>query len=104
MTVALLPGMVAREVAVSSLATIYAVQGGEEGVRLATLLAVQWSLATGVAFATWYIFAPQCMATVGPSALKPAVGNTPPSLWATCSPLAWLASYIVYRTLSAWGF
>ncbi len=103
MTVALLPGMVAREVAVSSLATIYAVQGGEEGVRLAVLLAEQWSLATGVAFAVWYIFAPQCMATLGTIRAETGGWTYPAIAFVYLITLAWLASFIVYRTLSAWG-
>ena len=103
MTVALLPGMVAREVAVSSLATIYAVQGGEEGARLVQLLSAQWSLATGVAFAVWYIFAPQCMATLGTIRAETGGWTYPAIALVYLFSLAWLASFITYRMLSAWG-
>ena len=66
MVVALIPGMAAREVAVAALGTVYAV-GGEEGATgaLEALLAAQWSLATALAFLAWYVFAPQCVATLG---------------------------------------
>ncbi|HYD43716.1 MAG TPA: ferrous iron transport protein B [Phenylobacterium sp.] len=66
MVVALVPGMAAREVAVAALGTVYAV-GGEEGATgaLEALLAAQWSLATALAFLAWYVFAPQCVATLG---------------------------------------
>jgi ferrous iron transport protein B len=62
MVVAMIPGMAAREVAVAALGAIYAV-GGEEGA-LAEILARQWSLASGLAFLAWYVFAPQCVATL----------------------------------------
>ncbi len=101
MTVALLPGMVAREVAVSSLATIYAVQGGEEGVRLATLLSDQWSLATGVSFAVWYIYAPQCMATLGTVRAETGSWKYVAIAFGYLFALAWLASFISYRLFSA---
>lgn len=66
MVVALIPGMAAREVAVAALGTVYAV-GGQDGATgaLEALLAAQWSLATALAFLAWYVFAPQCVATLG---------------------------------------
>ncbi|MBU0557813.1 MAG: ferrous iron transporter B, partial [Alphaproteobacteria bacterium] len=66
MVIALIPGMAAREVAVAALGTVYAVADPESATAvLATTLAGQWSLATGLAFLAWYIFAPQCVATLG---------------------------------------
>ena len=63
---ALIPGFAAREVAVAALGTVYAVADPESATAvLATTLAGQWSLATGLAFLAWYIFAPQCVATLG---------------------------------------
>jgi ferrous iron transport protein B len=62
--VALIPGMAAREVAVGALATVYAVgtDGGQSA--LAATIATQWSLATAFALLAWYVFAPQCIATL----------------------------------------
>jgi len=63
--IALVPGMAAREVAVGALGTVYAIQGGEENVEgLAASLQGAWSLPTALAFLAWYVFAPQCLATL----------------------------------------
>lgn len=63
--IALVPGFAAREVAVGALGTVYAVQAdGEGGTRLAQALQSAWSLPTALAFLAWYVFAPQCMATL----------------------------------------
>ena len=64
---ALIPAMAAREVAVSSLATTYAVGAGDEvqtSHALASQLQRHWSLATALAFLAWFVFAPQCMSTI----------------------------------------
>ncbi len=64
--VALVPGLAAREVAVSALGTVYSVQGSEDAVaqQLGGLIAGQWSLATALALIAWYVFAPQCLSTL----------------------------------------
>lgn len=63
--IALVPGMAAREVAVGALGTVYAVRGGEDNIEgLAATLQSAWSLPTALAFLAWYVFAPQCFATL----------------------------------------
>jgi ferrous iron transport protein B len=63
--IALVPGLAAREVAVGALATVYAVQGGETNTEgLAQTLQSAWPLPTALAFLAWYVFAPQCLATL----------------------------------------
>jgi len=63
--VALIPGMAAREVAVAALGTVYAIEGGKEAAaQIGEMLASKWSLATGLSFLVWYIFAPQCASTL----------------------------------------
>lgn len=62
--IALVPGFAAREVAVGALGTVYAVQAEGEGAGLAAALQNAWSLPTALAFLAWYVFAPQCMATL----------------------------------------
>ncbi|MES1924759.1 ferrous iron transporter B [Salinisphaera sp. T31B1] len=64
--VALVPGMAAREVAVSALGTVYAMSGNEASVseQLGTLIGNQWSLATALSLLAWYVFAPQCLSTL----------------------------------------
>lgn len=67
MTLALIPAMAAREVAVSSLATTYAVEAdGEEETEAALRdqIAARWSLPTALAFLAWFVFAPQCLSTI----------------------------------------
>jgi ferrous iron transport protein B len=63
MSISLIPAMAAREVAVSSLATIYAVQGEMVEGQMTDIIASQWSMATGLAFLAWFVFAPQCLST-----------------------------------------
>ncbi|MBB34257.1 MAG: ferrous iron transport protein B [Hirschia sp.] len=65
MVISLIPGMAAREVAVSVLATVYAVQGGEENRDgIAATLAAGWSLPMALSFLAWFVYAPQCFATI----------------------------------------
>ncbi len=62
---ALIPGMAAREVAVSGLATVYALSSDESGIsQLGAILASEWTLATALSVLTWYVFAPQCISTI----------------------------------------
>ena len=65
-SVALVPGMAAREVAVGALATVYSLSGSEDAVvsSLADVLQTAWSLPTALAFLAWYVFAPQCLSTL----------------------------------------
>jgi len=63
--IALVPGLAAREVAVSALGTVYAMSGSSDVAgALTPVIAQGWSLATGLALLTWYVFAPQCMSTL----------------------------------------
>jgi len=61
MCIALIPAMAAREVAVSALATVYAV-GGEDA--LGGALAHDWGLPVALAYLAWFVYAPQCLATI----------------------------------------
>jgi ferrous iron transport protein B len=66
-SMALLPAMAAREVAVSSIATVYSIDSPDEQAGAATLetkLQHRWSLATALAFLAWFVFAPQCISTI----------------------------------------
>ena len=63
----LIPAMAAREVAVASLATSYAVSADDEeqqALALGDRLKAEWSLPTALAFLAWFVFAPQCMSTI----------------------------------------
>jgi ferrous iron transport protein B len=64
-SVALIPGMAAREVAVAALGTVYSIEGGKEAAdQIGQVLATKWSLATALSLLAWYIFAPQCASTL----------------------------------------
>ncbi|WP_440976271.1 ferrous iron transporter B [Pseudoxanthomonas winnipegensis] len=65
--IALIPGLAAREVAVSSLATVYALSAGDDDAKaqaLAPLIHNGWSLATALSLLVWYIYAPMCLSTL----------------------------------------
>ncbi|MXO57873.1 ferrous iron transporter B [Altererythrobacter gangjinensis] len=67
MTLALVPAMAAREVAVASLATTYAVDSEDDAETEEALreqIAARWSLPTALAFLAWFVFAPQCISTI----------------------------------------
>ena len=66
-SLALVPAMAAREVAISALATTYAIDATDEEAEaegLASTLSKRWSLPTALAFLAWFVFAPQCLSTI----------------------------------------
>ncbi len=66
-SIALVPGMAAREVAVSALATVYSLSAEsdeEASAQLAPLIATQWPLATALSLLVWFVYAPQCLSTL----------------------------------------
>ena len=97
-SVALVPGMAAREVAVAALGTVYAIEAGDDtATKLSETLAQQWSLATALALLAWYVFAPQCAATL--VTIRRETGSVK---WAAFSfaymiALAYIATFITYR-------
>ena len=104
MSVALIPGMAAREVAVGALGTVYAVSGGEEasGV-LGASLAHQWSLASALAFLAWYVFAPQCASTLAVVKRETNSWRWPIIMFGYMTGLAYVAAFVVYHTAVALG-
>jgi len=102
----LIPTMAAREVAVSSLATTYAVGATDEDARalgLAAQLKRHWSLATALAFLAWFVFAPQCMSTIAVTRRETNGWKWPAFMLAYLFGLAYLFSGIVYWTAVAAG-
>ncbi|MDB5972875.1 MAG: ferrous iron transporter [Hydrocarboniphaga sp.] len=103
--VALIPGLAAREVAVASLATVYALSatGDAAGAALSPIIAAQWSLPTALSLLAWYVYAPQCMSTL-------AVIRRETNSWKSVGiaagylfGLAYLASFITYQLARALG-
>ncbi len=100
--VALIPGLAAREVAVSALGTVYAISAAVEDptAQLLPIVSVDWSFATGMSLLVWYIFAPQCLATL--AVIKKETQSWKVVLIATTYlfGLAYLASLLVYQIFS----
>ena len=103
--VALVPGLAAREVAVAALGTVYALSGNEGAVTeaLSTTLASQWSLATALALLAWYVFAPQCLATLAAARRETNSWRWPVFMFVYLMGLAYVAAFVTYRVAVALG-
>lgn len=65
-SLALVPAMAAREVAIAALGTVYSIDAGDEDAAQTSLvdrLRGSWPLPTALAFLAWFVFAPQCIST-----------------------------------------
>jgi ferrous iron transport protein B len=97
-SIALVPGMAAREVVVSSLATVYALSSSSADAAdaLIPLISSGWSLATALSLLAWFVFAPQCLSTI--AAVKRETGGwkIPIIMLSYLFGLAYLASFITY--------
>jgi ferrous iron transport protein B len=104
MTIALIPGFAAREVAVAALGTVYAIGNADASPgALATTLQHHWSIATGLAFLAWYVFAPQCASTIGVVKRETNSWLWPAVMLVYMTGLAYLAALIVYQVARACG-
>ncbi len=103
--IALVPGLAAREVAVAALGTVYALSGDKEAIAetLATTLAHDWTLATALALLAWYVFAPQCLATLAAARRETNSWRWPVFMFAYLIVLAYVAALITYRVALAMG-
>jgi len=102
-SIALVPGMAAREVVVSALGMTYAMDGSEEDVesQLRERISKDWSLATKLSLLIWLVFAPQCLSTF--VAVKRET-NSWKYMWIMGGylfGLAYLASLITYQLTNA---
>jgi ferrous iron transport protein B len=99
--IALIPGLAAREVAVSSLATVYALSGSGEGLQ--AIVSAQWSMATALSLLVWYVYAPMCISTLATIRRET---NSWRQVWITAGylfGLAYLASLLTYQIARAWA-
>lgn len=96
---ALVPGMAAREVAVGVLGTIYALSDSGEALHdsLAAVLAHSWGLPTALSLLAWYVFAPQCLATL--SVVRRELNSRfwPAVMFVFLTALAYLGAFATYR-------
>ncbi|WP_068074892.1 ferrous iron transporter B [Novosphingobium lentum] len=103
---ALIPAMAAREVAVSSLATTYAVSNPDENAvarQLGAQLKSHWSLPTALAFLAWFVFAPQCLSTIAVARRETNGWKWPGFMLAYLFLLAYVAAGLTYWTAMALG-
>lgn len=104
-SVALVPGLAAREVVVGALATVYAVAaGGDAAARqLAPLIAAQWSTATGIALLAWFVFAPQCLSTLATVRRETGSWRVPLAMAGVMFALAYAAAFAAYHVARLLG-
>lgn len=105
MSLAVIPAMAAREVAVSALQTVYSIDAetDEEGVALGTQLSGRWSLPTALAFLAWFVFAPQCLSTIAVARRETNGWKWPTVMIVYLFALAYIAAGVTYWTATAIG-
>jgi len=106
-SLALIPAMAAREVAVSALATTYSIDANEDEALLEQSLGDRlknnWSLATALAFLAWFVFAPQCISTIAVTRRETNGWKWPLFMIGYLFVLAYAAAGITYWTAVALG-
>ena len=97
---ALVPGMAAREVAVSALGTVYSLQDVDEENTdsLVETLRSRWELPTALAFLAWFVFAPQCISTLAVTKRETGGWGWPTFMFTYLFAAAWVAAGITYWT------
>ncbi len=98
-SIALVPGLAAREVAVGALGTVYALSqtGDDLSNSLLPIIAQSWGLPTALSLLAWYVFAPQCISTLGVVKRETNSWRYPILMATYLFALAYLASFITYR-------
>ncbi|SCW93049.1 ferrous iron transport protein B [Sphingobium faniae] len=106
-SLALIPAMAAREVAVSALATVYSIDAGDDEAKLERSLGERlkdnWPLPTALAFLAWFIFAPQCISTIAVTRRETNGWKWPMFMVGYLFVLAYLAAGATYWTATALG-
>ncbi|MHB8949097.1 MAG: ferrous iron transporter B [Rhodoferax sp.] len=102
-SIALVPGMAAREVVVGALGTVYALSGVDASVAdaLSPVIAQGWSLATAYALLAWFVFAPQCLSTLAVVRRETNSWRYPLFMTAYLFVLAYAAAFVTYH-LTLW--
>ena len=102
-SIALVPGLAAREVVVGALGTVYALSATSDTVaeHLAPMIAHSWSLATALSLLAWFVFAPQCISTLAAVRRETNSWRYPVLMAAYQFALAYMAAFITYR-LALW--
>jgi ferrous iron transport protein B len=98
-SIALVPGLAAREVAVGALGTVYSMSAAGDAVAdaLSPVIAQGWSLATAYSLLAWYVFAPQCMSTLAVVKRETNSWRYPLLMALYLFVLAYVAAFATYR-------
>ena len=98
-SVALVPGMAAREVVVGALGTVYSLSAADKSVTdaLAPVLTQGWSLATAYSLLAWFVFAPQCLSTLAVVRRETNSWRYPLLMALYLFALAYAAAFATYR-------
>jgi len=105
-SMALIPAMAAREVAVSAIATVYSIDSSDEqagAMKLENRLQHRWSLATALAFLAWFVFAPQCISTIAVTRRETNGWKWPLFMVSYLFVLAYAAAGLTYWTAVSLG-
>jgi ferrous iron transport protein B len=104
-SIALVPGLAAREVAVGALGTVYAMSAAGDSVAeaLSPVIAQGWSLATAFSLLAWYVFAPQCLSTLAVVRRETNSWRYPLIMAGYLFALAYVAAFVTYRVAVALG-
>lgn len=106
MALSLIPAMAAREVAVSALATTYAIDAQDEAATEQTLrerLRAGWTLPMALAFLAWFVFAPQCISTIAVVRRETNGWKWPGIMIGYLFALAYVAAGVTYWSATALG-
>ncbi len=101
--IALIPGLAAREVAVASLATVYALSAADDDAAaqaLSPLIHDGWSLATALSLLVWYIYAPMCISTLATIRRETNSWKQTAIAAGYLFAMAYLASMLTYQIVS----
>jgi ferrous iron transport protein B len=104
-SMALVPGLAAREVAVSALGTVYAMSASRADVAgaLMPVIASSWSVATGLSLLAWYVFAPQCLSTLAVVKRETNSWRYPLIMAGYLFALAYVGAFVTYRVALYFG-
>jgi len=104
-SIALVPGLAAREVAVGALGTVYSLSAAGNSVAeaLSPVIAQGWSLATAYSLLAWFVFAPQCISTLAVVKRETNSWRYPILMAVYLFVLAYAAAFVTYRVTLWFG-
>ncbi len=98
--IAFVPAFAAREVMVSALATVYAVEGKDENSTteaLSEILRKNWTMATALSLMVYFILSMQCLSTLAVTRRETNSWRWPAFMLFYMTTLAYTASFVTYH-------